>query len=315
MSVAEPELLEPRAIVAARGQTALIPADTVASRALVVVIAIMTFLACLTAGAAMLIGAASQSWRSDVAESVTIQIRPKLDEDAEPLLAKVAEAARASPGVAEARALTAADTQALLEPWLGRGLDISKLPLPRLVVVRMKAGQSADLAPLRAAVTQASSEANLDDHSAWINRLTAMANVIVSFAGAVFLLVIVAMSTAIGFATRGAVANGREIVEVLHFVGASDSFVAKQFQNHFFGLGLRGSLAGGGAAALSFLAASGLSAWWRGSPGGQELAALFGAFSLNWLGYFGLIAICVGVTLLTAYLSRWIVLRYLRYVQ
>ena len=315
MTALAPDPLEPRALSAAYRPTALIPTDTVASRALVVVIAIMTFLACLTAGAAILIGEASQSWRGDVAESVTIQIRPRLDEDAEALLAKVAEAARTSPGVAEARPLSLADTQALLEPWLGRGLDISNLPLPRLVVVRMRAGHGADLGPLRTAVAVASSEANLDDHSAWLDRLTAMANVIVSFAGAVFLLVIVAMSTAVGFATRGAVANGREIVEVLHFVGASDGFVARQFQNHFLGLGLRGSLAGGGAAALCFLAASVLSAWWRNSAGGAELAALFGAFSLNVLGYFALVAICIGVTLLTAYLSRWIVLRHLRNVQ
>ena len=68
-------------------------------------------------------------------------------------------------------------------------------------------------------------------------------------------------------------------------------------------------------AASCFLAASALSAWWRSSPGGQELAALFGAFSLSPLGYFGLAAICVGVTLLTGYLSRWIVLRHLRNVQ
>jgi cell division transport system permease protein len=315
MTALAPDPLEPRALTAAYRPTALIPADTIASRALVVVIAIMTFLACLTAGAAMLIGEASQSWRSDVAESVTIQIRPRFDEDAEALLARVAEAARTAPGVAEARPLSLADTQALLEPWLGHGLDIAKLPLPRLVVVRMQAGKGADLGPLRTAVAVASSEANLDDHKAWLDRLTAMANVIVSFAAAVFLLVIVAMSTAVGFATRGAVANGREIVEVLHFVGASDAFVARQFQNHFLGLGLRGSAAGGGAAAFCFLAASAISAWQRNSAGGAELAALFGAFSLNALGYFGLLAICIGVTLLTAYLSRWIVLRHLRYVQ
>jgi cell division transport system permease protein len=315
VSPPDDEFGERKTLSPARRTAALIPADTTASRALVVVIAIMTLLACLTAGVAILIGQAAQGWREDVAESVTIQVRPKLGEDAEALLASVAAAARAAPGVGEARALSIADTQALLEPWLGKGLDISKLPTPRLVIVRMKVGEGADLEPLRSAIAAVSPEASLDDHSAWIKRLSAMAGVIVSFAGAVFVLVIIAMGTAIGFATRGAVANGKEIVEVLHFVGAADSFVARQFQSHFLSLGFRGSLVGGGAAALCFLAASLASAWWRRSPGGAELAALFGAFSLNVLGYFALAAICAGVTLLTAYLSRWIVLRHLREFQ
>ena len=53
----------------------LIPRDSVAGRALVVVIAIMTFLACLTAGAALLVADASQAWRSDVLRQATIQVK------------------------------------------------------------------------------------------------------------------------------------------------------------------------------------------------------------------------------------------------
>ena len=55
----------------------LVPADSIAGRALVVVIAILTFLACLTAGGAILVGEASQAWRGDVARDVTIQIKPR----------------------------------------------------------------------------------------------------------------------------------------------------------------------------------------------------------------------------------------------
>ena len=53
----------------------LIPRDSVAGRALVVVIAIMTFLACLTAGAALLVADASRSWRSEVLRDATIQVK------------------------------------------------------------------------------------------------------------------------------------------------------------------------------------------------------------------------------------------------
>ena len=55
----------------------LIPRDSVAGRALVVVIAIMTFLACLTAGAALLVVDASRGWRADVLSDATIQVKPR----------------------------------------------------------------------------------------------------------------------------------------------------------------------------------------------------------------------------------------------
>ena len=66
----------------------LIPRDSVAGRALVVVIAIMTFLACLTAGAALLVADASQAWRSDVLRDATIQVKPRPGDDVESLVAK-----------------------------------------------------------------------------------------------------------------------------------------------------------------------------------------------------------------------------------
>ena len=60
----------------------------------------------------------------------------------------------------------------------------------------------------------------------------------------------------VAFATRGAMASNRTIVEVLHFVGAKDSYIARQFQSHFLTLGLKGGALGGGAA-LVFLALAG----------------------------------------------------------
>ena len=96
---------------------------------------------------------------------------------------------------------------------------------------------------------------------------------------------IVAMATAIGFATRGAMAGNREIIEVLHFVGAADSYIARQFQGHFLRLGFKGAAIGGLSAALFFALASLVSAWRSRSAGGEEIAALFGAFALGSAGY------------------------------
>jgi cell division transport system permease protein len=162
----------------------LVPADSIAGRALVVVIAIMTFLACLTAGGAILIGEASQAWRGDVSRDVTIQIKPRAGEDADAVVAAAAEIASRAPGVADALAYSKAQSEAILAPWLGDGVDLGQLPIPRLIIVHMQAGHRDDLEPLRAALAAGAPAASLDDHRLWLSRLDVMAGAIVVFAAA-----------------------------------------------------------------------------------------------------------------------------------
>ncbi len=176
----------------------------------------------------------------------------------------------------------------------------------------MRDQPSNNLADLKATLAREVPAANLDDHRLWAARIGAMASAIVALAVALFALMIVAMATAIGFATRGAMAGNREIIEVLHLVGASDTFIAKEFQAHFLRLGFRGALIGGASAIAFFFAASALSSWWSRSAGGEEIAAMFGAFALEPSGYLALALVGAAIALLTGYLSRTIALRHLR---
>lgn len=289
----------------------LVPADSIAGRALVVVIAILTFLACLTAGGAILVGEASQAWRGDVSRDVTIQIKPRSGEDVDALVAAAAEIASRSPGVADATAYSKAQSEAILAPWLGDGVDLGQLPIPRLIIVHMQPGHRDDLEPLRAALATGSPAASLDDHRLWLSRLDVMAGAIVVFAAALFALMIVAMGTAVGFATRGAMAGAREIIEVLHFVGAADSYIAGEFQGHFFRLGLKGAGIGGGAAAFFFVLAALASMIARRTAAGEEIVALFGAFRLGVTGYAAIVVVAGAIAVLTGVLSRRIVFRQL----
>src|SRR5271165_3542915 len=84
--------------------TPLVPADSVAGRALGIVIAIMTFLAALTAGFAIVLSDASHQWRGAVGLEMTIQVTPRPSRDIEADAARAAEIAVSFPGVAEARA-------------------------------------------------------------------------------------------------------------------------------------------------------------------------------------------------------------------
>jgi cell division transport system permease protein len=295
-----------------RKEVPLVPAASIAGRALVTVIAIMTFLAALTACTAMLIGDAAHGWNQSVAQEMTIQVRPVAGHDLEAETAKAADVARAIPGIAEVRPFTKAQSEALLQPWLGSGLDLSELPVPRLIVLKLARGKSVDSAALRQALADKVAGASLDDHRIWLQRLAIMAGTVVAVAVVILILVMIAMVLAVGFATRGAMAGNREIIEVLHFVGAADSYISRQFQRHFFRLGLRGGIFGGGLAILVFLLSGALSAFLRGTPGGTQAELLFGSFDLSLKGYIAIAIIAGAVAVTTGIVSRVIVFRHLR---
>ncbi|WP_245259152.1 cell division protein FtsX [Salinarimonas rosea] len=283
----------------------LVPVDSAASRALMAVIAILTFLAALSAGAAEIVAANSAAWRASVAREATIQIRPRPQVDVEALVAEAAALARATPGVGDAEPYSAERSAQLLEPWLGAGLDLGELPVPRLVVVRLEPGAEPDFSALRAALAGIPG-ASLDDHGQWIARLSAMANTVVAIGVALVVLVLAAAGLAVAFATRGAMAGNRDIVEVLHYVGADDAFIAREFQNRFLRMGLKGGAVGGGLAVALFALFGWLSERWRASPAGDQIEALFGGFEVGWRGaaVIVVIALCVsGVTALVSGVS------------
>jgi cell division transport system permease protein len=240
---------------------------------------------------------------------MTIQITPRPGRDIEADAARAAQIAGGFAGVAEARAFTRAQSEELLSPWLGAGLDLSQLPTPRMIVVRRDRQAPLDEIGLRAELDAALPNAMLDNHGAWMQRLDTMAQVVVGAAIGIFLLVLTAMALAIGFATRGAMAGNRDIIEALHFVGAADGFIARQFQFHFLRLGLRGGAAGGLAAILLFWTLGLLSRQWTTSASGEQAEALFGSFSLGWSGVAVIAGISLAVALLTGLMSRAIVYR------
>jgi cell division transport system permease protein len=296
----------------ARRDSALVPAASISGRALVTVVAIMTFLASLTAGVAIMISDASRLWQDEVAREITIQIKPRAGRDLDAETQKAAELARKTPGVAAARAYSKEESEAILEPWLGAGLDLGELPVPRLVVISLEPDVVLDLETLRDEMSAAIPGASVDDHRLWLARLAVMARTVVFVAAVIFALVLTAMILAVAFATRGAMAGNREIIEVLHLVGAADGYIARQFQHHFLRLGLRGGAIGGVLAILAFLLSSALSSWWRATPGGDQVEVMFGGFALGPNVYAAITLIAAGLAVVTGFVSRVIVYRHLR---
>jgi cell division transport system permease protein len=294
----------PQVPVKARNLSPIVPRASIAGRALIAVVAIMTFLASITTGAVLLVSASAAEWQSDVASEITIQVRPLAGRDIERDATAAAEALRTQPGIVEVRPFTKAESAKLLEPWLGSGLSLDDLPVPRVIVARIAPGAVLDLTGLRSRVAQAAPSASVDDHRAWIERMRSMTGAIVFAGVGILALVIIATIISVSFATRGAMAANRPIVEVLHFVGAGDRYIANRFLRHFLRLGLEGGLIGGVAAMLLFGFSESIAGWFSGTPVGDQFGALLGTFSLRPSGYIALAAQAVLIAAITAWASR-----------
>lgn len=295
-----------------RVATAIVPKGSIAGRALIAVVAIMTFLAALTAGAVMMVVDAASNWSTDVGREVTIQVRPVAGRDLDADVRKTVEITRGAPGIADVQVYTKEQSARLVEPWLGNGLNLNDLPIPRMIVVKLWSGAPPDFGALRKALAAQVPSASLDDHRRWIGRMHDMADAAGAGGLAVLALVLVVTVLSVTFATRGAMATNRPIIEVLHYVGATDGFVASQFQRHFLVLGLKGGTIGGGSAIVLFGAIQGTNAWLNGTAAGDEAMALFGSFTIGAAGYVTILGQVVLMALVTALASRYTVNRTLK---
>ena len=300
---------------AARGQTPIVPQATISARALIGVVAIMTFLASLTIGAVALVRAAALEWQSGVAREMTVQIRPAAGRDMEMDVAKATTIARAFPGVSDVKPYSREESTRLLEPWLGSGLQFEDLPIPRIVVVRIAPGAVPDISELRKSLAEQIPTASLDDHRGFVARMRAMSDAALLAGIAVLVLVLLATVLSVTFATRAAMATNRHVIEVLHLIGAKDSFIASHFQRHFLQLGFKGGLLGGSAAIALFALADLAGNWFTGTAAGDQFAAMFGTVSIGVLGYAAILAQICLVAMVTGATSHRTVNRTIETIQ
>jgi cell division transport system permease protein len=236
------------------------------------IIGLMVYLAALALAGMMALHGAVGRWDSALAGTLTVQLPATAGGELEAALTVL----RATPGVERAEPLDATANAALLERWLGPGLAAGELRLPILVDLRLDPARAIDPAALARRLAAAAPSARLDDHRFWLDRLFELALAIELVAAAIVVLVAGAAVMSIVFATRTGLAVHHGTVEVLHLIGARDTFIAAQFQWPALRLGLRGGLIGLVPALVTLLAlgkAAGGAAW-PGTAVGGAISAL-----------------------------------------
>src|ERR1700750_1977571 len=96
-----------------------LPEEEARDGALIFVVAVLCFLACLTALGVIAADRAAHGWTRQLGGEVTVIVRPRGGETPDSAAARAAEALAGAAGVSEARALEAKQAYDLIRPWVG----------------------------------------------------------------------------------------------------------------------------------------------------------------------------------------------------
>ncbi len=285
-------------------------------RFMVWIMAVMVYLGIMALAGALVLAGMAERWENGLTGRLTVQISPQPDdlgrgidtESVAPLVQRTEVALallRATPGVLRAEAITLAAAHKLLEPWLGSALP-DDLPLPALIDVDVGQNTQLEVPALADRLARSVPGARLDNHAAWLDDLRRLARTAQLVALAVVLLVGAAALAAVVFAVRTGLAIHSPVVELLHIMGASDRYVARQFQAHIVGLALRGG-AFGLALGLATLALLHRAA----GAAGDAATGMLPAMALTPHQWLALGAVPLVAAMLAAVTARWTVLRVL----
>lgn len=215
--------------------------------------AAMAFLAVFALALSLASGRLAERWAASLAQTATIRISAS-ESQMQAQVAAVMEVLRTTPGVAEARLMDMDEQRALLEPWIGPGLPLENLRLPRLVELRESA-EGFDGQGLRLRLAAEAPGAVLDDHTRWRRPMVEAAARLRALGLLSVGLIAGTTAVMITLAASAALAANAQVIAVLRLVGARDAYIARAFVRRFTLRTLVGAGIGTGAgmAAVAFL--------------------------------------------------------------
>ena len=214
------------------------------SRYLPWIFAVMAYLACLAFAALLVLHGTGARWDQTGATSFRVQILPMANRATEGDVAAAAHLLEAMPGVAQVRALSRAESLSLLEPWFEPDSGLESLPVPRLIEVAAQKGVTLDIPALRDRLVARVPSALIDEPRTVSAERRGLGKPLEAVVALVTFLIFAATVVIVVFTTRMALTVHRDVVELLHLVGAHDRDIARVFQAHALSLGVRGGFLG-----------------------------------------------------------------------
>jgi len=205
-------------------------------------------------------------------------------------------ALKTTAGVTEVRIVPADEMRHLLQPWLHDAALTAQLPLPTLIDVMIDRDRPPSSTALAQQLATAVPAAKLDDHGAWTRDLLRIAEAGEATGLALFAAIALTATLTIAATARARLAVNRDEIELLHSLGATDGFIAGQFQAGAFRATVVGVAIGAVLAAAIILGVI------KGAPPVIPFVAELRLEPVDWAV---LALVPVGAVLLAMLVTRW----------
>jgi cell division transport system permease protein len=255
----------------------------------ILVTALMVALGILVLAGAAVLRHVDSEWRHALSDRWTVELTAADTDHAVATL-------RGMSGIVDARVVPADEIRRLLQPWLHDAALAAQLPLPTLIDVRIDRAQPPSAATVARQLSAALPGATLDDHSGWTRDLLRIAEAGEAMGLAVFAAIALTATLTIAATARARLAVNAQEIELLHSLGATDGFIARQFQAGAFRATIAGVVIG---AALAAAIIAGLI---KGAP---PVIPFVSRLRLDPIDWAVLAAVPIGAILLAMLVTRW----------
>mgnify|MGYP000868126539 CR=1 FL=1 len=226
-------------------QTNLALAKDDTNRFLPWLIAFMSLLAILSVAGFLLLKQVSDLFEYNSNDTMTIQVPSGNSEKrTNKKITQIINILKETGGVIEVSLVPKVEVIQLLKPWLGTISESQTLPLPQIIDIQIDRGSGITPEKISNVLTIIVPDITVDDHSIWLIGLVKTLQSAELTALFILLLIIFVIIGTVIFTTRTGMGIHKQTIEVLHFVGAHDDFIARQFAIRGLVVGLQGGLIG-----------------------------------------------------------------------
>lgn len=227
------------------------------SKFLITLVALMSFLLVLACAGSLILSDMSARWSSGLENKLTIEITSETKEgyilSQEAIrkeTKKLTKMLRGQSIVKSAAPLSENEIRALISPWINADLLLNDISLPGLIALELKSADALKIKALADKVIKTSKYAHLESHREWLDDVLSLMQNLKTLSLLIAALVLGTTIIAMTTAMHARLALYRKDVELLHLMGASDDYIARQFLPHTLVISLKGSTIGGAIALI-----------------------------------------------------------------
>lgn len=225
------------------------------------IVALMVYLATISLVVACSMGTLVHRWNAGFSSRLTIEIpqgsgeTPEIQESKSKEREQILQALLKTPGISSVRTLTREEMIEDLYPWIGSKDELSLLPFPTLLEAEIADRSLVNLDGLQKMFASHFPGVRIEDHLPWQRGILNLAYSAQIIGLLIVSMIILASIGTIAFTSQTSLIIHRNVIEILYLMGATSSYIGRQFQNHAMRIGIKGGIVGFllSAGTLSFL--------------------------------------------------------------